>query len=124
MGMDTPDARRDLFLSYRRLDAERVAPLVTALNARGVTVWQDANEIDDLASIQRAIDDGLAHARALLVWYSKDYNASRACQWELTTAYCAAQASAAVIRGGGCWWSIRRRRRGTSCCPNCSTSCI
>ncbi|WP_310463105.1 toll/interleukin-1 receptor domain-containing protein [Sphaerotilus sp.] len=85
--------RRDLFLSYRRLDAERVAPLVAALNTRGVTVWQDANEIDDLASIQRAIDHGLAHARALLVWYSKDYNASRACQWELTTAYCAAQAS-------------------------------
>ncbi|WP_338416079.1 toll/interleukin-1 receptor domain-containing protein [uncultured Sphaerotilus sp.] len=93
MDTQTPPERRDLFLSYRRLDAERVAPLVTALNARGVTVWQDANEIDDLASIQHAIDHGLAHARALLVWYSKDYNASRACQWELTTAYCAAQAS-------------------------------
>lgn len=83
----------DLFLSYRRLDAERVAPLVAALNARGVTVWQDAHEIGDNASIQRAINDGLANARALLVWYSKDYNASRACQWELTTAYSAAQAS-------------------------------
>ena len=85
--------RRDLFLSYRRLDAERVAPLVAALSARGVTVWQDASEIDTLASIQHAIDDGLANARALLVWYSKDYNASRACQWELTTAYSAAQAA-------------------------------
>jgi tetratricopeptide (TPR) repeat protein len=83
----------DLFLSYRRLDAERVTPLVAALNARGITVWQDANEIGDNASIQRAINDGLANARALLVWYSKDYNASRACQWELTTAYSAAQAS-------------------------------
>lgn len=97
MTTTTPDlghpSRRDLFLSYRRLDAERVAPLVAALNARGVTVWQDANEIDTLASIQRAIDDGLANARALLVWYSKDYNASRACQWELTTAYSAAQAA-------------------------------
>ena len=93
MGTQTPPEGRDLFLSYRRLDAERVEPLVAALKARGVTVWQDANEIDDLASIQHAIDHGLAHARALLVWYSKDYNASRACQWELTTAYCAAQAS-------------------------------
>ena len=93
MGTQTLPQGHDLFLSYRRLDAERVAPLVAALNARGVTVWQDANEIDDLASIQHAIDHGLAHARALLVWYSKDYNASRACQWELTTAYCAAQAS-------------------------------
>jgi tetratricopeptide (TPR) repeat protein len=93
MGTQTLPQGHDLFLSYRRLDAERVAPLVAALNARGVTVWQDANEIDDLASIQHAIDHGLAHARALLVWYSKDYNASRACQWELTTAYCAAEAS-------------------------------
>lgn len=83
----------DLFLSYRRLDSERVAPLVAALKARGSTVWQDIHEIEDFAGIQRAINDGLAHARALLVWYSKDYNASRACQWELTTAYCAAQAS-------------------------------
>ncbi|MDZ7856440.1 toll/interleukin-1 receptor domain-containing protein [Sphaerotilus sp.] len=93
----TPDldhpSRRDLFLSYRRLDAERVAPLVDALNARGITVWQDASEIDTLTSIQHAINDGLANARALLVWYSKDYNASRACQWELTTAYSAAQAA-------------------------------
>ena len=76
-----------------RRDAERVAPVVAALAARGVTVWQDASEIDTLASIQRAIDDGLANVRALLVWYSKDYNASRACQWELTTAYSAAQAA-------------------------------
>ena len=97
MTTTTPDlghpSRRDLFLSYRRLDAERVAPVVAALAARGVTVWQDASEIDTLASIQRAIDDGLANVRALLVWYSKDYNASRACQWELTTAYSAAQAA-------------------------------
>ncbi|WP_293993796.1 tetratricopeptide repeat protein [Sphaerotilus sp.] len=83
----------DLFLSYRRFEDKRVAPLVSALKARGITVWQDAHEIGDNASIQRAINEGLANARALLVWYSKDYNASRACQWELTTAYSAAQAS-------------------------------
>lgn len=38
----------DLFLSYRRLDTERVEPLIAALKARGVTVWQDANEIGNL----------------------------------------------------------------------------
>ena len=43
-----PAARHDLFLSYRCLDAERVAPLVAALRRRGLTVWQDTEEIDPL----------------------------------------------------------------------------
>ncbi|MCK6374218.1 MAG: toll/interleukin-1 receptor domain-containing protein, partial [Zoogloea sp.] len=85
-------ASNDLFLSYRWADTAAVAPLVTALRARGVRVWQDAREVDDLASIQQAVSNGLAGARALLAWYSSRYNESRACQWELTSAYCAAQA--------------------------------
>lgn len=86
------DASNDLFLSYRWADASAVEPLLAALRARGVRVWQDAREVDDLASIQQAVSTGLAGARALLAWYSGRYNASRACQWELTAAYCAAQA--------------------------------
>ena len=97
MARDAQDLRPDsetfdLFLSYRRHDAERVRPLVEALRARGLRVWQDVAEIDTFDGIQRAIQTGLARSRALLVWYSATYNDSRACQWELTQAYLAAQA--------------------------------
>ena len=92
----SPDQGFDLFLSYRRLDADAVRPLVEALRARGLRVWQDVQEIDSFESIQRAINTGLAQARALLVWYSARYNDSRACQWELTSAYLAAQADKAT----------------------------
>ncbi len=85
-------ATHDLFLSYRWADKAAVAPLLAALHARGVRVWQDAKEVEDLASIQHAVATGLAHSRALLVWYSLRCNSSRACQWELTHAYTAAQA--------------------------------
>jgi tetratricopeptide (TPR) repeat protein len=85
-------ASNDLFLSYRWADKASVEPLVAALSARGVSVWQDAREVQDSSSIQHAVSTGLAGARALLAWYSSRYNESRACQWELTSAYCAAQA--------------------------------
>lgn len=85
-------ASNDLFLSYRRADKFSVEPLLAVLRARGVRVWQDAREVDDSASIQQAVGTGLSGARALLAWYSAQYNESRACQWELTAAYCAAQA--------------------------------
>lgn len=80
----------DLFISYRHLDRERVAPLVTALRARGLRIWQDDREIHDFQSITQRIRDGLARAKALLAFYSKDYPRSRACQWELTAAFLAA----------------------------------
>lgn len=82
----------DLFLSYRRLDKDRVAPLLVALRKRHVKVWQDEREIVGFSSIQESINENLTRARALLIWYSKDYNASQACQWELTSAYIAAKA--------------------------------
>jgi TIR domain/Tetratricopeptide repeat len=86
------DASNDLFLSYRWADKASVEPLLAALRARGLRVWQDEREVEDTASIQRAVATGLSGARALLAWYSSRYNESRACQWELTAAYCAAQA--------------------------------
>jgi hypothetical protein len=90
------DAEFDLFLSYRWADKATVAPLVAALEARGISVWQDARgenarAVEDLASIQQAVTHGIANSRALLAWYSLAYNASRACQWELTAAYLAGQ---------------------------------
>lgn len=85
-------ATHDQFLSYRWADKPTVGPLLAALRARGVRVWQDALEVEDLASIQQAVATDLAGSRALLAWYSSRYNESRACQWELTSAYTAAQA--------------------------------
>ncbi|MDD3517880.1 MAG: toll/interleukin-1 receptor domain-containing protein [Chromatiales bacterium] len=82
----------DLFVSYRRKDAKQVGALVDALRDEGLKVWIDREEIEDAASIQQRIEDGLAHSRALLAWYSLDYPKSRACQWELTAALIAAGA--------------------------------
>jgi hypothetical protein len=87
-----------LFISYRRSKASLVDALVAALEAEGVEVWIDRSEIEDAASIQRRIDEGLASCHALLAWYSADYPKSRACQWELTAALIAAGAETAPVK--------------------------
>ncbi|WP_181872873.1 tetratricopeptide repeat protein [Billgrantia montanilacus] len=88
----------DLFISYRRTDAEIVKALAGALQHIKVSVCLDCNEIDDADSIQARIDQGLANCRALLAWYSVDYSHSRPCQWELTAALIAARAETAPVR--------------------------
>ena len=65
--------------------------LFDALERREISVWLDEKRIDDFASIQRNIEDGLARAKAVVVWYSRPYPLSRACQWELTRAFVAEQ---------------------------------
>jgi len=87
-----------VFISYRRKDSAQVDALVAALEAEGVPVWLDRDEIEDAASIQARIDAGLAEAHALLAWYSVDYPKSRACQWELTAALIAAGAETAPAK--------------------------
>lgn len=81
----------DVFISYRHADAGRVEPLVAALRSLGLRVWFDALSIEDFASITGRIAAGLARAKAVVVWYSARYPESRACQWELSTAFVAAQ---------------------------------
>ncbi len=88
----------DLFISSRRKDAQNVDALEKALEAEELKVWLDRNDIEDAASIQRRIDEGLAFSRALLAWYSVDYPKSRACQWELTAALIAAGAETAPVQ--------------------------
>jgi TIR domain len=39
----------DLFISYRRRDADRVLRLVAALRQRGLAVWLDQSEISEFA---------------------------------------------------------------------------
>jgi TIR domain len=88
-----PAATYDVFLSHawKEPDGERAQRIYNALCEAGLRVWFDAKEIDDFASITRAVTEGLAKSKALVAYYSKTYPLRRACQWELTAAFLAAQ---------------------------------
>jgi Flp pilus assembly protein TadD len=81
----------DVFLSYAHADRERVLVLREALEAQGLRVWLDEREVETFESIRAAIEGGLAFSRVLVAFYSREYPARRACQWELTAAFLAAQ---------------------------------
>ncbi|MFE0046351.1 tetratricopeptide repeat protein [Streptomyces albireticuli] len=88
--MEGPDSRAwDVFLSYSRGDAHRVAPLRDSLLASGLRVFVDEVTVAGFTGISDAIRDGLARSKALLACYSAAYPERQACQWELTTAYLA-----------------------------------
>src|SRR5271157_4691128 len=84
-------AAYDVFLSHAWKNGERPQQIADALTEAGLRVWFDADEINDFASITRAVTEGLAKSKALLAYYSKTYPLRRACQWELTAAFLAAQ---------------------------------
>lgn len=82
----------DVFVSYSRSDAQRVAALIPALESVGLRVFVDDTAVDDFASITATIAEALSRCRVLLAVYSADYPQRRACQWELTFAYLTGQA--------------------------------
>jgi hypothetical protein len=84
-------ANFDVFVSYAHSDRERVLVLRDALVVQRVAVWLDEREIETFESIGRGIESGLARSKALVAFYSRAYPARRACQWELTAAFLAAQ---------------------------------
>jgi len=84
-------AAYDVFLSHAWADGDRPQQIADALAEEGLRVWFDAGEINDFASITNAVTAGLARSKALLAYYSKTYPLRRACQWELTAAFLAAQ---------------------------------
>jgi hypothetical protein len=81
----------DVFFSYPHKDSEKVMLILKALQARGLKVWIDADEILDFTGITRSIVNGLARSKVLLAFNSLNYAHSRACQWELTAGFLAAQ---------------------------------
>jgi len=81
----------DVFFSYSHADKTEVLRICEALRARDLSVWIDKKDITDFASITRPIIEGLAKSKVLLAYYSRNYSSSRACQWELTAAFLAAQ---------------------------------
>lgn len=85
------DAEYDVFLSHAWADGDRPQQIAHALAAAGLRVWFDAAEINDFAGITRVVTEGLVQSKALLAYYSRTYPLRRACQWELTAAFLAAQ---------------------------------
>jgi len=81
----------DVFLSHAWADGDRPQRIAAALSRAGLRVWFDADETSDFSSITHAVTEGLAQSKALVAYYSKTYPLRRACQWELTTAFLAAQ---------------------------------
>ena len=81
----------DVFFSYPHKDATEVEKILEALQTLGLNVWIDKSEIHDYESITHSIVEGLAKSKVLLAYYSLNYWRSRACQWELTAAFLAAQ---------------------------------
>src|SRR5918997_2507455 len=77
----------DVFLSYPRKDQEFVRDLAAALKAEGLTVWMDESNVEAFDHIHDRVASGIANSRATLAWYSRNYAASRPCQWELSAAW-------------------------------------
>jgi tetratricopeptide (TPR) repeat protein len=81
----------DAFVSYRHSDAETVRSLVAALERRGLRLWFDESLIPAFGGISDAARQGLAESKAIVVHYSEEYPQSAPCQWELTSAFLAAE---------------------------------
>jgi hypothetical protein len=86
-----PNTEYDAFLSYAHVDADLAVPIYNGLVSHGLSVFFDEHEIDDFTSIHRRITEGLARSKALIALYSGTYPSRRACQFELTSAFLAAQ---------------------------------
>jgi TIR domain len=87
------DAGYDVFVSHTwaATDLAVARPLAQALSEQGLRVFLDEQELHDFARITTTITHSLAASKLLLAVYSANYPSSRACQWELTAAYLAAQ---------------------------------
>jgi TIR domain-containing protein len=81
----------DVFVSYAWADRAAVEPLGQALRDHSLRVFVDDPEIEDFTRITTTITNSLAASKVLLAYYSAAYPTRRACQWELTAAYLAAQ---------------------------------
>ena len=116
---DTSSATYDVFLSHAWADGDGPQRIADAFKNVGLRVWFDAAEINDFTGITRAVTEGLVQSKALLAYYSKNYPLRRACQWELTAAFLAAEAEGDPRRR--VLVTALRRKRTTSIPSNCVT---
>lgn len=63
----------DVFISHSSVDKPYVAPLVSALEAAGISVWFDKNTMEWGDSLRSEIDRGLAACRYGIVVFSKAF---------------------------------------------------
>lgn len=82
----------DVFLSFTWSDITEVLRLERALKAAGLRVFRDSVEIRPFEGITEGLDAALATSTVLLAYYSRRFPTRYACQWELTSAFIAAQA--------------------------------
>ncbi|MEN8178241.1 MAG: SUMF1/EgtB/PvdO family nonheme iron enzyme [Pseudomonadota bacterium] len=61
----------DIFISYARVDLERVRPIAEALQAHGWEVWWDLNSLRSGQSFNKAIREALSQAKSVLVLWSE-----------------------------------------------------
>ncbi|MEU4247743.1 TIR domain-containing protein [Amycolatopsis sp. NPDC026612] len=83
----------DVFLSFTWSDIDEVLALERALRAAGLRVFRDSEEIREFEGITEGLDAALASSTVLLAYYSRRFPTRYACQWELTSAFLAAQAA-------------------------------
>ena len=76
-----------LFISYRRSRQAEVVTAKAILEAAGIDVWLDVQDIDPLADFPQRIRDGIDGSHAMLVWWSADYADSDICLRELRLAW-------------------------------------
>ena len=81
----------DVFVSCPYSDGPAARPIIQALDAVGLAVGHEERGGDDFQSMRRAIGQGVARSKTLLVYYSHGYARSRTCQWQLTAGLLAAE---------------------------------
>lgn len=86
----TPRAH-DVFLSFSWADVADVDPIDAALRQAGLSVFRDSRGIAEFDGISAELTAALASAKVLVAYYSATFPTRPACQWELTTAFVAAQ---------------------------------
>jgi hypothetical protein len=85
--MDSSSRRKcDVFLSYKREDADFVRPIAEALLSGEINVWFNEYQIliQGRENFLRLIDEGLAASQTVIVFSSRRYAASSVCMREFT----------------------------------------
>jgi tetratricopeptide (TPR) repeat protein len=82
----------DVFISWTRADTDDgPARLAAALEAAGLSVWIDNEQVRPFDPIPDRVREGLSRAKVLVAWYSAAYPTRRACREELTLTLLAAE---------------------------------
>ena len=78
---------RDAFVSYATRDSRSTGLLCAGLQALGITLWLDTEDLRRSRGAWReAVQGGIAASRHVLVTLSSDWAASPACRYELAIA--------------------------------------